>query len=83
MAIAIILMQTAVPEFNLGFSTDTKLNGVTRNPWNPEYTPGGASGGSGAALAAGYITLATGSDLNGAILNGTKFPGTIMKDVKK
>ena len=64
---AIILMQTTVPEFYLSFATNTKAWGVTRNPWNPKYTVGGSSGGSGAALASGYVTLATGSDMAGSI----------------
>ena len=40
---------------------------MTRNPWNLAYSPGGSSGGSGAALAAGFTTLALGSDLGGSI----------------
>jgi amidase len=60
-------IQTTVPEFYLAGSCWTRLWGVTRNPWNLEYTPGGSSGGSGAALAAGFTTLATGSDMGGSI----------------
>jgi amidase len=41
--------------------------GITRNPWNTEWGPGGSSGGSGAALAAGLTTLATGTDIGGSI----------------
>ena len=40
---------------------------LTRNPWNLDFTPGGSSGGSGASLAAGCSTLATGSDIGGSI----------------
>ena len=42
--------------------TYTKLNGATHNPWDPEHTPGGSSGGSAAAVAGGLVTLATGGD---------------------
>jgi len=64
---AVLHIQTTVPEFYLGPHTATRLWGVTRNPWNLQYTPGGSSGGSAAALAAGFTTLATGSDMGGSI----------------
>jgi amidase len=64
---AILLLQTTVPEFYLSFTTATKAWGVTKNPWNLKYFVGGSSGGSGAALAAGYVTLATGSDMGGSV----------------
>ena len=60
-------IQTTVPEFYLHFCTWTKLWGVTRNPWNLKYSVGASSGGSGAALAAGFCTIATGSDMGGSI----------------
>ena len=60
-------IQTTVPEFYLAGTTWTRLWGITRNPWNLQYTPGGSSGGSAAALAAGFTTLATGSDMGGSI----------------
>ncbi|MDK3019682.1 amidase [Pseudodonghicola flavimaris] len=63
----IIHARTATPEFSCAGVTWSRLWGVTRNPWNPEMTPGGSSGGSGAALAAGMTTLATGSDIGGSI----------------
>ncbi|MGI9413682.1 MAG: amidase, partial [Hyphomicrobiales bacterium] len=47
--------------------TNSRMWGVTRNPWNPEFTPGGSSGGSAASLSAGTSTLATGSDIGGSI----------------
>ena len=62
---AVMHIQTTVPEMYLEGTTWTRLWGVTRNPWNLHYTPGGSSGGSGAALAAGFTTLATGSDMAG------------------
>ena len=64
---AVISIQTTVPEMMFHTATWSKLWGVTRNPWNLHYTPGGSSGGSGAALAAGFCTLATGSDMGGSI----------------
>ncbi|MGI9520927.1 MAG: amidase [Hyphomicrobiaceae bacterium] len=64
---AVLHIQTTVPEFYLHFCTWTKLWGVSRNPWNLDYSVGGSSGGSGAALAAGFCTIATGSDMGGSI----------------
>ncbi|MEB8340268.1 amidase [Streptomyces endophyticus] len=71
----IIHARTATPEFSAHGHTVTKLWGTTRNPWNRAFSPGGSSGGSGAALAAGTTTLASGSDIGGstrmpAALNG-------------
>ncbi len=59
--------RTTTPEFSCAGITHTKLWGVTRNPWNLKYTPGGSSGGTGATLAAGAATIATGSDIGGSI----------------
>lgn len=64
---AIVHARTATPEFSCLGQTWSRLWGVTRNPWNVEYTPGGSSGGSGASLAAGTTTLASGSDIGGSI----------------
>lgn len=64
---AIVHARTATPEFSCSGVTQSRLWGVTRNPWNLDYTPGGSSGGSGASLAAGTSTLATGSDIGGSI----------------
>ena len=64
---AIFVFQTTVPEQYLSPMTWSRLYGVTRNPWNLYYGAGGSSGGSGAALAAGFCTLATGSDMGGSI----------------
>ena len=63
----IIHARTAAPEFSCATFTHSRLYGVTRNPWNPEFTPGGSSGGAGASLAAGMTTLANGSDIGGSI----------------
>ena len=73
----IIHIRTATPEFSCAGFTHSKLWGVTRNPWNTEFTPGGSSGGSGAALAAGYAPLATGSDIAGSIRIPASFTGVV------
>jgi Asp-tRNA(Asn)/Glu-tRNA(Gln) amidotransferase A subunit family amidase len=64
---AIAHAKTTTPEFCLLGSCHSRLWGVTRNPWNLDITPGGSSGGSGAALAAGTTTIATGTDIGGSI----------------
>lgn len=64
---AVMPFQTTVPEFYLFAGASTRGYGTTRTPWNLEYSPGGSSAGSGAALAAGFATLATGSDMGGSI----------------
>ena len=58
---------TASPEIGHLPYTTSVLHGPTRNPWDPSRTPGGSSGGAGAALAAGLVALATGSDMGGSI----------------
>ncbi len=63
----IVHARTATPEFSCAGYTWSRLWGVTRNPWNTDFTPGGSSGGSGAALACGSAALATGSDIGGSI----------------
>lgn len=63
---AVIHGQTNVPEFYLAAFTRSERHGVTRNPWSPVVTCGGSSGGSAAALAAGYTSLATASDIGGS-----------------
>lgn len=64
---AIILGRTTTPEFCLSGVCHSRIWGVTRNPWNTAFGPGGSSGGSGAALAAGFTTIATGTDVGGSI----------------
>jgi aspartyl-tRNA(Asn)/glutamyl-tRNA(Gln) amidotransferase subunit A len=73
----IIHIRTATPEFSCAGFCHSTLWGVTRNPWNTEFTPGGSSGGSGAALAAGYAPLATGSDIGGSIRIPASFSGVV------
>jgi amidase len=64
---AIVLGLTNVPELTIFPWTESTTFGLTRNPWDPQRTPGGSSGGSGAAVAAGLVPLATGSDGGGSI----------------
>jgi len=64
---AIVVGKTNTPEFGFTGFTKNRLHGVTRNPWRLERTPGGSSGGSAAAVAAGMVPLATGSDAGGSI----------------
>ncbi|MBA5687057.1 amidase [Rugamonas apoptosis] len=64
---AIPYFQSTNPEFCVLGHTWSKMYGVTRNPWALDYSCGGSSGGSGAALAAGVAPLATGSDMAGSI----------------
>ena len=64
---AVIIGKTTVPEMMVWSFTETLTFGSTRNPWNTGYTPGGSSGGSGAAVAAGLASMALGSDALGSI----------------
>jgi amidase len=64
---AIIIGKTTVPEMTLWSFVETLTFGSTRNPWHTDYTPGGSSGGSGAAVAAGLAPMALGSDGMGSI----------------
>ena len=74
---AVVHARTTTPEFSCAAYTHSQLWGVTRNPWNPDYTPGGSSGGSGAALASGTAYLASGSDIGGSIRIPSSFCGVV------
>ena len=73
----IVHARTTSPEFSCATVTHSPLWGVTRNPWNPTYSPGGSSGGAGASLAAGMATLATASDIAGSTRLPASFTGTV------
>jgi amidase len=64
---AIVLGLTNTPEFSFRGFTDNPLHGLTLNPWDPEITCGGSSGGAGASIAAGIGTIAHGNDIGGSL----------------
>jgi aspartyl-tRNA(Asn)/glutamyl-tRNA(Gln) amidotransferase subunit A len=72
---ALLIGKTTTPEFGWKGVTDSPLTGITRNPWNPDKTPGGSSGGAAAAVAAGMGPLAVGTDGGGSIRIPCSFTG--------
>ncbi|MDH3712613.1 MAG: amidase [Gammaproteobacteria bacterium] len=72
---ALLVGKTTTPEFGWKAVTDSPLTGITRNPWNPEMTAGGSSGGAVAAVAAGMCALALGTDGGGSIRIPAGFSG--------
>jgi aspartyl-tRNA(Asn)/glutamyl-tRNA(Gln) amidotransferase subunit A len=74
---AIVFAQSTSSEYGHKGVTDSPLNGTTRNPWNLERTPGGSSGGAGAAVAAGLGPLAIGTDGGGSVRIPSSFNGLV------
>ncbi|MBO6826922.1 MAG: hypothetical protein JJ879_12025 [Sneathiella sp.] len=74
---AIVVGKANTPEFGAGAQTFNEVLGTTTNPFDISKTPGGSSGGSGAALAAGQVWLAQGSDLGGSLRIPASFTGVV------
>jgi amidase len=74
---AIVVAKANTPEFGAGAQTFNEVFGTTTNPWDTTKTPGGSSGGSAAALAAGQVWLAQGSDLGGSLRIPASFAGVV------
>ena len=73
----IVLGKTNTPEFGAGANTRNAVYGATGNPFNPELTCGGSSGGTAVALATGMMPLATGSDFGGSLRTPAGFCGVV------
>ena len=74
---AILVGKTTTPEFGCKGETNSDLTGITRNPWDPTKTPGGSSGGSAAAVAAGLAPISIGSDGAGSVRIPAAFCGNV------
>jgi len=74
---AVTVGKTNTPQHGAGSQTFNEVFGTTRNPWNPDYTPGGSSGGAGVAVAAGMVSLADGSDHGASLRNPASFTNTV------
>jgi amidase len=74
---AIVLAKTNTPEFACGAYTNNALFGPTRNPWNPDLSPAGSSGGAAVAVATGMVPIAQGTDFGGSVRVPAAFCGIV------
>ncbi|MEM9034924.1 MAG: amidase family protein [Actinomycetota bacterium] len=74
---AISIGKTNTPEFGAGSHTFNPVFGLTRNPWDPERSAGGSSGGAAVAVACGMVPVADGSDVGGSLRNPPSFNGVV------
>ena len=74
---AVLIGKTTTPEFGCKGETNSELTGITRNPWDPTRTPGGSSGGTAAAVAAGLGPLSVGTDGAGSVRIPAAFCGNV------
>ena len=74
---AVTLGKTNTPQHGAGSQTFNEVFGLTRNPWNPDYTPGGSSGGAAVSIATGMAALADGSDYGASLRNPASFTNTV------
>jgi len=73
----VLVARTTTPDWGWALATETDLHGITRNPWNPNRTPGGSSGGAAAAVAARVLPIANASDAGGSIRVPASFCGLV------
>ena len=74
---AVLVAKTTMPDFGMLTSGVSTKHGTTRNPWNPEWNPGGSSSGGAAATVAGYAPINVGTDIGGSVRLPASFTGVV------